>query len=110
MWRYLGVTPDSASHSLRIARREIPSEGALVYADQRLAVLRRGEQIYALSLICTHLGCTVQVNPDGLTCPCHGSRFDLSGQVLSGPAPRALEHLTLREAGDSIEVSWRGVG
>jgi cytochrome b6-f complex iron-sulfur subunit len=44
----------------------------------------------ALSPICTHLGCTVEVERDRLVCPCHGSTYDRGGAVLKGPAERAL--------------------
>jgi cytochrome b6-f complex iron-sulfur subunit len=48
----------------------------------------------AVSLVCTHLGCTVESKPDGFACPCHGSRFDLQGNVIRGPAQKPL--LSLR--------------
>lgn len=41
--------------------------------------------------VCTHLGCVPNTNEDGWFCPCHGSQYDLSGRVLSGPAPRNLK-------------------
>jgi cytochrome b6-f complex iron-sulfur subunit len=47
----------------------------------------------ALSLICTHLGCTVESKPDGFACPCHGSRFDPQGKVTRGPAAQPLKYL-----------------
>lgn len=60
------------------------------------AVLSHGESGFrALSLVCTHLGCTVEKSPDGFTCPCHGSRFDANGNVLLGPARKALRSLRL---------------
>lgn len=42
---------------------------------------------------CPHLGCRVERDADGkaLTCPCHGSRFDLQGRRIAGPANRDLE-------------------
>ena len=47
----------------------------------------------ALSRECTHLGCTVPWNPDAskFICPCHASSFDIRGEVVSPPAPRALD-------------------
>jgi cytochrome b6-f complex iron-sulfur subunit len=47
----------------------------------------------ALSSKCTHLGCTVPWKEQSKTfpCPCHASTFDLRGEVLSPPAPRALD-------------------
>lgn len=44
----------------------------------------------ALSPICTHLGCTVNIDGAALLCPCHGSIYDRSGLVLRGPAPKPL--------------------
>ncbi|MEW5829331.1 MAG: Rieske (2Fe-2S) protein [Chloroflexota bacterium] len=52
-----------------------------------------GSGIVAFSLACTHLGCTVEANEDGFTCPCHGSRYDRDGMVLQGPARESLRRL-----------------
>ena len=44
--------------------------------------------------VCTHLGCIPVANTgdvEGWTCPCHGSKYDGSGRVVRGPAPRNLE-------------------
>jgi cytochrome b6-f complex iron-sulfur subunit len=49
----------------------------------------------ALSLICTHLGCTVWQDANGLTCPCHGSRYDEKGNVVQGPAKKPLAALRI---------------
>ena len=71
-----------------------PGEGKTVrVGGQRLAVYRDpGGVLHAVSSICTHLGCVVKFN-DGeksWDCPCHGSRFDVDGAVLDGPATRPL--------------------
>lgn len=48
-----------------------------------------------LSMRCTHEGCTVNAPKDLVVqCPCHGSRFDLTGRVLAGPAQRRLTSYT----------------
>lgn len=108
LWRYLGISSKPAEEKLRIALENIPAEGAVEYADQRVAILHRADQYYALSLVCTHLGCIVQINPDGIVCPCHGSHFDLTGKVVSGPALRALDRLPVRLLGDAVEVTLPG--
>jgi cytochrome b6-f complex iron-sulfur subunit len=54
----------------------------------------------ALSLICTHLGCTVEQKAEGFVCPCHGSRYDLNGAVQHGPAAKALHVLRLETTND----------
>ena len=50
-------------------------------------------ELRAVSAVCTHLGCTVEFNPDEATwdCPCHGSRFATDGKVIQGPAAVNLE-------------------
>jgi cytochrome b6-f complex iron-sulfur subunit len=47
----------------------------------------------ALSRTCTHLGCTVPwvARNNKFICPCHSSQFDITGEVISPPAPRALD-------------------
>ncbi len=55
-----------------------------------VALFRDAEGVYAVSLICTHLGCIVKAIPEGFACPCHGSHFDPVGDVVRGPAPTPL--------------------
>jgi len=67
--------------------------GAPVYVeDAGVFVLRDDKGMRALSATCTHLGCTVRADAQtgGFVCPCHGSRYDAEGNVVGGPAPRAL--------------------
>lgn len=60
------------------------------------AVLIRGDEGFsAISLVCTHLGCTVENKAEGFSCPCHGSRFDPQGQVTRGPANKSLSSLRI---------------
>jgi cytochrome b6-f complex iron-sulfur subunit len=104
LWRYM--TPETRVDKpvLQVAREAIPPDGALVFRQARVAVLRVDEEIYALSLTCTHLGCTVSVTPTELVCPCHGSTFSRTGEVLRGPATRSLERLAVRLEGDTVVV------
>lgn len=51
----------------------------------------------ALSLTCTHLGCTLEQKADGFDCPCHGSRFDRDGKILHGPATKELAALRVEQ-------------
>lgn len=66
--------------------------------------------LVALSAICTHLTCTVRYDGETgtLFCPCHNGRFDLSGNVLSGPPPRPLETFAVEISGPDIIVSRKG--
>ena len=67
-------------------------DGATFLPDVRVFLLRKGNSFRAVSAVCTHLGCTVNLNANGkgFACPCHGSHFDEQAQVISGPAPRPL--------------------
>jgi glycine/D-amino acid oxidase-like deaminating enzyme/nitrite reductase/ring-hydroxylating ferredoxin subunit len=61
---------------------------------EKLAVYRDHDgALHALSAVCTHKGCQVAWNAveRSWDCPCHGSRFDVQGRVLDGPATKPLE-------------------
>lgn len=67
--------------------------------QQRAYVIGGAGGVYALSAVCTHLGCITRYVSDEkiIACPCHGSRFDLEGNVIHGPAPRPLPWLEVTE-------------
>lgn len=60
----------------------------------------------ALSRECTHLGCTVPWAADEgrFVCPCHSSAYDIRGDVLSPPAPRALDLYAVRIENGIVKV------
>lgn len=72
-----------------------PGEAAIIKAnDEKVAAYRDPEGVlHALSPACTHMGCDVAWNSAELSwdCPCHGSRFNIHGQVIQGPAIKDLE-------------------
>lgn len=72
-----------------------PGEGRLMNVNgEKLAVAKdKDNTIYALSPVCTHLKCFVLWNNSEKSwdCPCHGSRFNIKGEVITGPAVKALE-------------------
>lgn len=76
-----------------------PGTGAIIkHGSERLAVYRDDAgTAHAVSCICTHMGCQVAFNPieRSWDCPCHGSRFDIDGRVLDGPATKPLEKRSL---------------
>jgi cytochrome b6-f complex iron-sulfur subunit len=81
-----------------VGRPEVIAPGqVLSFPHKKVYVVRSEEGIYALSAVCTHLGCMTRFDPSGpgFACPCHGSRFMIDGRVAAGPAPRPLSRLTV---------------
>lgn len=68
-----------------------------------------GEAFAVVSPICTHRGCTVDVQGPTLVCPCHGSTYDREGRVLRGPADRALERHAAKVVEGVLEIDLRDV-
>lgn len=72
-----------------------PGEGAVLrYGPAKTACYRDAAgAVHAVSARCTHLGCIVSFNSAETSwdCPCHGSRFDVDGNVLQGPAVDPLQ-------------------
>lgn len=76
--------------------RYIPTARAYLMCD------RHG--YYAVSATCTHLGCLVEQGAGRLRCPCHGSSYDRTGAVTTGPATQPLPHFAVAwgENGDIV--------
>jgi glycine/D-amino acid oxidase-like deaminating enzyme/nitrite reductase/ring-hydroxylating ferredoxin subunit len=77
-----------------------PGEGKVVKFEHQLIALSKDKegQLHAVSPTCTHLKCSVTWNlsEQSWDCPCHGSRFDPDGKVLTGPATKDLEKIQLK--------------
>jgi len=103
------VTQDSV---VAATAGELPPNSAKVFrfgtAPAVLVNTPEGNLV-ALSAVCTHLTCTVRFDGETgtLFCPCHNGRFDLGGNVLSGPPPRPLETYAVTVSGADVIVSRR---
>ena len=89
-----------------IGRPEDYPAGARVAIDaKRVCIVRDADRLAAISTTCTHLGCIVAPSATGFQCPCHGSQFDVDGNVTGGPAPKPLAwfRVSLTPSGD-LEV------
>jgi glycine/D-amino acid oxidase-like deaminating enzyme/nitrite reductase/ring-hydroxylating ferredoxin subunit len=87
---------DRAMPALRSTASALPAGEGRVLRDGlgKTGVFRADDgSLHAVSLRCTHLGCLLRFNraERSWDCPCHGSRFDVDGAVLEGPATRPLE-------------------
>jgi glycine/D-amino acid oxidase-like deaminating enzyme/nitrite reductase/ring-hydroxylating ferredoxin subunit len=76
------------------AQQTAPGQARVVRSGTERTGVYRDEdgELHAVSLRCTHLGCLVRFNAAERSwdCPCHGSRFDVDGAVLEGPAVHPL--------------------
>ncbi len=108
LWDYVKENSDYPYYMIkdRLKRSESDDLSTLQYGDgrivkingERLAVARTKEgKLCAVSSICTHMGCVVHWNNAEKTwdCPCHGSRFNIEGDVMAGPAETPLSRKEL---------------
>jgi cytochrome b6-f complex iron-sulfur subunit len=65
--------------------------GSVLIDDDNILIRTSETQFSAVSLICTHKGCTVELSGDKFVCPCHGSEYTISGKVTEGPAKKDLK-------------------
>jgi cytochrome b6-f complex iron-sulfur subunit len=74
-----------------------PLDSVTFLQDQQVYIVRTAQGLYAVSAICTHLGCITQWKPEleQIACPCHGSKFRIDGSKIEGPAPRPLPHFAI---------------
>lgn len=74
-----------------------PPDSVTLDPETAIYVVRDPQGFYALSAICTHLGCLTAFKPELgiIACPCHGSKFDKGGTKIAGPAPKPLPWLRM---------------
>jgi cytochrome b6-f complex iron-sulfur subunit len=91
---------------------DFPPSSSTFLSEHRIFVFNTPQGFYAVSAVCTHLGCNIQyVDEQGFECPCHGSIFDMTGRVMDGPAKRPLPRypLDLSKRGELIVDTRRTV-
>src|SRR5437588_2431742 len=69
-----------------------PVDSVTLDVNSAIYLIHAKEGFFALSAVCTHLGCLTAWKPELgiIACPCHGSRFQQNGQKIEGPAPKPL--------------------
>jgi len=111
--RFLSHEPDTSppcSYDLGPAV-DFPPNVRIIRPDIPAVIYQLEGEYKALSLRCTHLGCTLEDEGEIFSCPCHGSVFDQDGGILKGPAEEKLPALRveINEAGNLI-VHTSGAG
>lgn len=75
---------------------DYPPGSVTLVAERRVFIFNTPDGFYAVSAVCTHLGCNVEHEAaGGFACPCHGSRFAEDGRVSRGPAAWPLPRFAL---------------
>ena len=98
-------------HVFNISRRikigkmsDFPLGTSLHFPSENIFLFHTPDGLYAVSGRCTHLGCSITMDADGFSCPCHGAKFSNLGEVKEGPALRPLEWIRLEK--DSSRQLW----
>lgn len=77
---------------------DFPAGSVTLNKEQKVFIVRATEgYFYAVSAVCTHLGCIANWKAEEglIACPCHGSKFDREGKLMEGPAPRPLPRFSM---------------
>ncbi len=95
--RYLGFQDGAAPpDSFDLGPVEnFPPGSQTVLTQTAAVVVHANSGFMAYSLVCPHLGCTIQPVDDGFACPCHGSQFAEDGALRKGPAARPMRRLRI---------------
>jgi nitrite reductase/ring-hydroxylating ferredoxin subunit len=100
------LVPDGATWTAVAKVSEVPAGGGKAFtvgAVQGFLVNQAGA-ISAVSAICTHMGCVLALRAQGLVCPCHDARFNLSGNSVGSYTTPKLPAIRSRVSGDNVEV------
>lgn len=117
IYRYLASPVEKASQEAAVTEvtltgaQKLPAGSAMIFkfgAKPSLLIHHADGNWTALSAVCTHLGCTVQFQPEQhrIYCACHGGVYDAqTGANVAGPPPKPLARYQVKLTGDDIVVS-----
>ena len=96
-----GASPDPIGNVDGGALQSLPVGTLRPVGSQAVCIGRDDSGVYAMTLTCTHAGCNIAINgtvsAQGIACACHGSRFDVNGSVVQGPASEPLQHYAVTQ-------------
>jgi cytochrome b6-f complex iron-sulfur subunit len=106
MLKYLGyqAAPINPTRFTLKTPQDYPVGSAASLPEAKAWLFRDEQGLYAISAVCTHLGCIVTHSDQGFDCPCHGSRYNAAGYVLKGPAKLPLSCLELTLSPEGLVV------
>lgn len=112
MWSEAGVLSDvpvgePQQKKLTLTERDGWSQNVV---EKTVWILRNPDDtVVIFTAVCPHLGCTINwaTASKNFKCGCHNSYFDLSGKILSGPAPRTMDTLEYKVEGGLLFVKYQ---
>ena len=85
------------------------SKNKIVAFSDNYIVVNQDKKTIVLTAHCSHLGCKINKTENGkLVCPCHGSEYDLQGNVIKGPAYKNLEIIPSKISADGKYIEIGG--
>jgi cytochrome b6-f complex iron-sulfur subunit len=117
VYRYLAAPAQQAAELAAVTEVKIPEEkmpapgGALMFrfgSRPTMLIHHKDGTMVCLTAVCTHLGCTVQYQPEQehIHCACHGGVYDArTGANISGPPPKPLQRFNVERANGEILIT-----
>ncbi len=107
-WIEVGSKDDFSEDTFSQVILEFSIQDGWAYSETRMLayVRRKGDELIALSAVCTHLGCNVRFEEDRgeFVCPCHAGVYDMEGKNIAGPPPAPLSRLPVKVEDDVVFV------
>lgn len=103
----ISVLPTGAPKKISFERTRVDGWKVTAQKDTAWVIRNPDGSLTAFSPLCTHLGCAYQWQGKhgAFVCPCHGSSFSRSGEIINGPANRPLDRYQVKREGSRI---WLG--
>ena len=108
-WIRLGTASKVELGTPTLFKAKIQKQTGWIINETELSIYvltENGRDYFAMSNICTHLGCRVRWIADNeqFLCPCHTAIFDKNGEVVDGPPPRPLDRYDVMIEDDQIYI------
>ncbi|MFM2225071.1 MAG: hypothetical protein RJA07_1273 [Bacteroidota bacterium] len=86
---------------------QLKNVGGSINSNGVIVICTAANTYTALSETCTHNGCSMSYSNsvNQVVCPCHNGRFDMSGNVVSGPPPSPIKKYTVSKSGNILTVT-----
>jgi len=102
-----------------LKEKDIPKKGVKIVTfsyqkgkrniKMKAFIVNHNGELFALSPVCTHLGCFVNwhsINQQFI-CPCHGGKYDITGNVIGGPPPAPLTRLAFKIENSKVYIGLK---